>query len=422
MKIWIVREAETIPSIMGNQGRLGRAGMFAEYFAERGHKVTWWLSTFRHGSKSLYSDHQVDLDLKKNLHVTMLHVKHCYKKNISLARIRYSKVLARKFRKAAEKAEAPDAIVCGWPLIDLAYECVRYGERHGVPVVVDIRDEWPEIFLQPFKGWWKKVAKLGVELVYGRQTRYALRNATEVISTVQSEQDLAHRWGRVPKEIDHVVHLSYKQRRLTEDEEREAEEFWRGKGIQDSDVLVIYLGLVDKRRVDLDLVLDAARKCDIPNVKFVVCGDGASRIPCQEKSKDLRNIIFPGYINAAQIAWLSNRAQSGLLPYHNYLQDFANGLPNKFGEYLSFGLPVLTCLDGISKTLVNERQSGGWFGTAEELNALIRRYCEDEAFYQRSRANALELFNEGFNAEVVYLNFVHQVEDLVAGGKAGVIK
>ena len=55
-----------------------------------------------------------------------------------LTEIQYCKNIAREFRKAIEKEEKPDVIHCSWPLIELGYECVKYGRKYNIPVVLDI--------------------------------------------------------------------------------------------------------------------------------------------------------------------------------------------------------------------------------------------------------------------------------------------
>ena len=41
----------------------------------------------------------------------------------------------------------PDLILCSYPTIELSVEAVRYGRTHGIPVVLDVRDLWPDIVL-----------------------------------------------------------------------------------------------------------------------------------------------------------------------------------------------------------------------------------------------------------------------------------
>ena len=70
-----------------------------------------------------------------------------YRRNTSLARLRTYRVLGRRFRKLAESETPPDVIVAAVPSLEWAVAAVDYGGAHGIPVVVDVRDLWPDVFL-----------------------------------------------------------------------------------------------------------------------------------------------------------------------------------------------------------------------------------------------------------------------------------
>lgn len=69
-----------------------------------------------------------------------------YKRNISVSRIINHKVIAKKFSRIAKKLDKPDLIYASFPTIDYAEEAIKYGKRNNVPVIIDIRDLWPDIF------------------------------------------------------------------------------------------------------------------------------------------------------------------------------------------------------------------------------------------------------------------------------------
>ena len=58
------------------------------------------------------------------------------------------RILGLKYRYAARREPPPDLIYVCMPTLELAVESVRYGREQGIPVIVDIRDQWPEIFLE----------------------------------------------------------------------------------------------------------------------------------------------------------------------------------------------------------------------------------------------------------------------------------
>ena len=68
-------------------------------------------------------------------------------------------------------------IVCAFPLIDLAAWAVRYGRALGIPVIIDVRDLWPDTILDVFPAPLRPLARLALAADF-RRARYAFRNAT----------------------------------------------------------------------------------------------------------------------------------------------------------------------------------------------------------------------------------------------------
>lgn len=414
MKIWIVNEAEPIPQLNG-KGRNMRAGVIADIFTEDADSdVTWWFSTFLHYEKKYYASEPVNTDLKPNLHLKMLHVKHAYRKNISLARMRYCAALAGKLKKAIRKEEKPDVILCAWPNIESAYECVRYGKENGVPVVIDIRDFWPDIFVQPFNGILKRAAKAAVNVIYGKKTRYVMQNADKVIGVIPRAIGLAEKYGRTISTRDHPVFLSYKRNVILEKELAEATEFWEERRVTPNYFIAVYVGSLTDTFL-YSVVIEAAKKNRNGKVKFVICGGGPNLSRCAEETEGCSNIIFPGYMNLPQMHALCGIAKVGLLPYKNK-SDFIDSVPSKFSEYLSYGLPILTTLKGLSKAMVESENCGSYFSTADELNGLIEKYANEETFRMEQKRNSLRLFEKRFNAVDVYSGLLDEIKAEFSGG------
>lgn len=409
MKVWVVRDTEPVPMLTGN-GRLMRAGMIAEYFAKAGHDVTWWASTWLHYEKRFYSDKDEVIVLNDNLTIHMLHPGKAYDKHVSLARIRYCKKMQKLFRYAIESEQKPDLIYCSWPLIELAYECVRFGKEHDIPTIIDIRDLWPDIFVQPFPKPLKPFVSFAINMVYGRMVRFTLGNATRVIAVIPKGLEFASKYGR-SNDSDHVVFLSYKSSSWPEDEVRKAKEFWFSKGVSEKDFIIVFVGNIGTRIAQIELIVNAARTVKDDNVKFVLCGGGPDLERFISETLDCKNIVFAGYRNAAEIYSICSISKLGLLPYFNTF-DFVDHLPNKVGEYFSFGLPLLTTLRGLSRQVVEDNQCGAYFDSPESLNKLIAQYKSNPDAYTAERTNALNLFRESFDADVVYGNLVKEAEEM----------
>ncbi len=148
MLVWLVTIGEPLPVQEGEKDRPHRTGLFARLLAERGHEVVWWTSTYDHfRRKHLFAEDHA-LRVNERLEIRLLHG--CgYRSNVSLARFRDHRQVAGRFAAAAQaEPRRPDIIVAALPTIELCLESARYGKRHGVPVVLDMRDMWPDVFLE----------------------------------------------------------------------------------------------------------------------------------------------------------------------------------------------------------------------------------------------------------------------------------
>jgi len=398
-RVWVVAESEQIPQLTGH-GRLMRGGQFAEMLSEMNCEVIWWTSNWLHYEDRFYSEQQETIEINKHLKAVLLHAGHAYKKHISIARILYCWNMGRQFKLNIEKMDKPQLIICSWPLIELGYEAVKYGKQNNIPVVIDIRDMWPEIFIQPFSGIMRLFAKVGIQLFYGRKTRYAMKNATQVIGIVDYAVDLAYRWGRPHNSKDRTVYLSKFKPKFSFDEEK-MEAFWKEKNVERSDFLIIYVGSIDYRTVKLKMLANAAKRFKSTNVKFVFCGMGPSYNDFVKENCENPNVIIAGYRNKNELDYLGKIAKIGLIPYEN-TEDFTDSFPNKLSEYLSTSLIVFTTLSGKMRTLLESQECGEFFEDEETLCYKTLKYLHNPELVKKAQHNANQLFRGKFDAGVVY--------------------
>ncbi len=116
-------------------------------FVGRGTRSTWWSSTHSHQRKTLLFDADRDVEVASGFRLKLLHAGG-YRRNRSFARLLHHSRLAAKFRRLAPSLSKPDVIVSAFPTIGLAYEAVAFAKRRDIPVIIDIRDPWPDILLE----------------------------------------------------------------------------------------------------------------------------------------------------------------------------------------------------------------------------------------------------------------------------------
>jgi len=177
MLIWLIKDGETLPVQPGT--RPMRAGMVANELLETGYSVVWWSSTFPHQRKALLYEKDTAIEAKPCFELNLIHAGR-YQKKISLKRYFHHRLLARKFSEKTREKPVPNIIVYAFPTIDLAYEAVIYAKKKNVLVIIDIRDLWPDTFLEKRPKFRRGILRVLLIQDFQR-TKELLRNADSLV-------------------------------------------------------------------------------------------------------------------------------------------------------------------------------------------------------------------------------------------------
>ena len=417
MRVWLIKIHEESP-IKDRNIRLGRTHIIAETLQRDGHEVILWKSTYSHLLKKQNYNTNTKIKYKDNYEIIFIKTIPYYK-NVSLARVINHIQFARKFAKLAEKEEPPDLIVTSYPDIFHSYEAVKYGKKHNIPVVVDVRDMWPEAFIEVMPKFLKPVAKVFLSPIY-LYVNYVFRNATAVISMLpfclQWYQNLSNRKHR---EFDKVFHHAYKKLNPTHEELEESYSFWKKYSIEkdNKDFIVCFFGSIGSKTViDLKTAIKAGKLIEskTDKIKFVLCGSGQSLNYYKSIAKGYKNVIFPGWIDANKIYTLLEMGAVGIIPYRNRF-DFKNTIPNKAAEYLSGGLPILTCMDGYINEFLKPYSCVFHYqeNNSDELANIILDLYSNPQKLKQSSENAFKAYNNHFNSDKIYTEMTKYFEKVV---------
>lgn len=133
-------------------------------------------------------------------------------------------------------------------------------------------------------------------------------------------------------------------------------------GIEPGDFTAVFCGAHGIAN-GLHRVLDAAavlKSRGETKIKFVLIGDGNRKeaLVKRAKAENLDNVLFFGQMPKLELAELLGRFNVGLQILDNIPAFYYGTSPNKFFDYLSAGLPVLTNYPGWVADLVTEHQCG----------------------------------------------------------------
>lgn len=339
-----------------------------------------------------------------------------YRRNVSFARLRDHRAVAGNLRRAwIREKNRPDVIVASYPTIDSARAGVSYGAEIGVPTIVDVRDQWPDTFLDVFPSSVQAVAGLALSPIRVRANN-VLRNASALTANGPQVIDWAvKRSGRRRGERDRYFPMSYPDTSPSKSQLENAVESWRERGVRETDFLVVFVGTIG-RHFEFQMILEAARilHAQGADVKFVICGDGQERVGLMRQAQDLPNMLFPGWIDYPEIHVLLRWATLGLAPYKS-TPNFRDGVPNKPVEYLSASLPVLMPFkQGHVWELMERSGCGIVYGRQEPqtmVDEILAIYHNEQGLHQM-RQSASRLFSRYFSFDAVHDAMISHIEEV----------
>lgn len=425
LRIWLVQVGEELPIDPGPP-RLLRTALLARELVSRGHDVTFWNSSFNHQRKEQRAATTTTLEIEPNYRVVLLHGRP-YRRNVSLARIRSHQDNARAFRRAASAERPPDVILCGTPPFELADAVAAYAVEHGVPFAIDCRDMWPDIIADYLPDAVRAIASPVLAYWQGMHAR-SLRCATAITGVTDTfvEWGLSSS-GRARRPLDRPFHLTLSNAEPAPADLALAERYWDDLlGPRDPDVSIGVFGGALGPRLDLPTIVAAAKALpagDRKKVRIVICGRGDLEDQLRSAVAGEDGLYFAGWRNAVELHALMRRAEFGLLPYPS-TRDFLASFPNKVGEYLFHGLPIMTGLGGVTEKLLSGRglllsyRTGNVASARAVLADIAARRIAPRALAAEARAAADELFNPD-KIVPAFANFVEELAGAQVQRQAG---
>lgn len=400
MNVWLLTIGETLGDENGT--RKWRTGRVAEKLAAIGHHVLWWTSAFEHQRLQMVAEGDVRRRSTPTLDVQFLSGGG-YRTNVSVRRYVDHRIIAGKFRRLARKEPPPDVIVAALPCHHLAFEAVRYAKHAGVPVVVDVRDLWPDIFVTAAP----RAARLPLRLLLAQDFRRcaaALSGADSIIAVSEDYLQWGLRKAQRTRQTgqDRVFYLGVDPPPNTQVVPEWLRPLLTSK-------VFAFVGTFG-RSYELDLVLDAAEwaiRTGRRDVRFVIAGTGEQFQRIAQRAKALNNVVLPGWIGPDEIDSLLARAYAGLAPY-SFVTD---RVPNKPFEYLAAGLPIVSSLEGEMARLISTHNIGFNYqpGDLEGLCAALTRTLDRPDEHDQQSIQARQFFERSGNAERIYADYASHV-------------
>ena len=362
MNIWIVNHYAIPPSM----GGLVRHYYFSKYLQKEGHKVKIFTSSKIHNTniniidnKSLYKE--IDED-----GVLYTFVRNRDYKGNGIDRIINLLDFPFKTWKALKvfvKKEKPDIIYASSPDLFTVLFALVFGKTRKIPVVVEVRDLWPESIVAYNNISGRNVI---IKILYMLE-KWIYIKADGIIFTMAGGKEYIEkrRWSKKVN-LNKVFHVNNGVD--VEEFDFQAEHYSiRDEELDnDSYFKVVYTGSI-RHANGVDKIVEVAallQRQGEDGIRFLIYGDGNEKQKLENicKERRLKNIFFKGKVEKKFIPYILSHSNL------NYMHGINTEImrygcsPNKLFDYIASEKPILSDLSpkydlikeyGLGKTLRN---------------------------------------------------------------------
>ena len=414
MKVWILQTGE--PLHMDSAGlRPMRAMNLSNALINKGHQVTLWSSDFDHFSKRHRTGKTTTIQISDNLEIKLI-ASRGYKSHIGFSRLFDHAQLAINLKKELQNQAPPDIAFIGYPPIETAWVMTNWLNKRKTPSMVDVKDAWPEIYVQSLSSNLRKMA-LTLLWPYTLMMKSIFRKSIGINSV--TEDFLAWSLSKIPRsksDFDFVTYLTSPEKNFLEGEVADANSWWDSLGVKkDETENILFIGTINNV-YDFDQVIHAAR---YSKFRYIIAGDGPNRELILSNDGLPDNVFLPGWINEVQAFALASRSIAAIAPIRNR-NDFAMNITNKFFDAMRFGLPIVTSIKGIAAKIVNDYKVGITYESTNEDSLLIaiNSLMPDKFLRSEMSNNARSLYESKFIHEKNYQGLVIHLEKISEAKKS----
>jgi glycosyltransferase involved in cell wall biosynthesis len=247
------------------------------------------------------------------------------------------------FAHALAKAGRPDVLIASSPPFLPHVSGALLAKRWRVPLVLEIRDLWPDYLVQ--MGVLKSNAAR--QMLFGLE-RWLLRQATRVVVVTDSFRERVAAKGIARERISVVPNGV------------DVERYMPAEPVETNGFRVGYLGTFGRGQ-GLLAVIDAAERlaAHAPDVHFTLVGDGPEREIIKDaiRARALTNVTVSPPIPRDETAAFYNSCNICLVPLAP-IPIFQETIPSKIFEVMACGRPLIASLEGEGARILAESQGG----------------------------------------------------------------
>ena len=370
MKVWLVSAFEPIPS--DNMRPMRFAGV-TERLLANGHAVVTWTGSLRHSDRKQRFDRD-DRSQASSDHEVITLKSWSYSKNISFRRLIAHEHLARRLTEQFAKEPKPDVILVATPPVSVAAAVVDYGEKNGVPVVVDVIDPWPDAVYPYLPRPARPFAKLAL-VPMNRDARRLFSRCAGITAISQQYLDWARAKGGHRCSVGEAI---FPGADLAGFDERMKSVGGRQTNGESGPLRFVYAGALGTA-YDVETIISAARlleKQGVTDMEFLIAGGGPRREEFERLAAGMPQVRFLGMLDATELARTYSTSDAGIACYR---QGATQSITYKLFDYLAVGMPIISSLTGEMENIITRERVGMHYEpeNPEALAKCLRQLADD---------------------------------------------
>jgi glycosyltransferase involved in cell wall biosynthesis len=353
-------------------------------------------------------------DLSHNFQITLI-PSPGYKSNISFRRLLDHFILGIntfKYLFKIRPEQYPDFVFVGYPPIETTFFISIWLKLKKIPFCVDVKDQWPHIFLQKSIGLKRKFLKL-ILTPYFFAAKFSLNKANFLTAITPNFLNWSENFSNNFNKNNRALYLVPNIKEISQLKLEESLIWWEkqiGIDIKKKNK-IIFAGNINNAYDFNDLISTLlSPRLDDKNFEILICGDGDCLNYLKSKLNKKRNVFFTGWIDYSQLIALKKLSIATLAPYRS-TSDFQMSIPNKIIDSLYFGLPIITSLKGEVENIIKKYNVGYFCDRNFTWHDQISSCLNDPIKRDLLSNNARKLYKDKFTSDIVYGEFVQFIEE-----------
>lgn len=285
--------------------------------------------------------------------------------------------------------------------ITVALPAIKLKKKTNIPIIMNAQDLWPENI----------VAVTGINnsiinFFLDKLVNYIYRNTDLILSASPAFID------KIQERVENKSKVKYwPQYSVVGRNNKFINSIFDSQKFN-----IVFTGNIGEAQ-GLEIVINSAKELKNTNIIFHLVGDGRNRTYLEKEVKKnnlIDKVIFYGQVNETEIPKFLMSADMALLILNpNPIFDMT--LPAKLQTYLACGCPILGCVQGISKKIIDENRVGITTDhvTVQDFIKVCKNLAENKNTIKIYSQNAITYSQNNFNKSLLIDKLERYMGDVV---------